>query len=225
MTEDKLVSIIHEFDGLPLRDAAFRTLRHGILHGDLQPGERLMEIQLANRLGVSRTPVREAIRMLELEGLVINIPHRGAQVARITRQDLLDVLEVRKGLEELAVKLACERMTDAELSDLYTASREFEEKAESGDVLAMAEADEAFHAIIYTASGNKRLIQLINNLREQMFRYRTEYLKDINNRHSLIEEHDELWDSLKHRDYNRTRNFMRRHIDRQMETVLEMIDT
>ena len=90
---------------LPLRDVVFNTLRQAILRGELQPGERLMEIQLAQRLGVSRTPVREAIRKLELEGLVLMIPRRGAEVAEITRQDLEDVLEVRAALEELAVKI------------------------------------------------------------------------------------------------------------------------
>ena len=88
---------------LPLRDVVFKTLREAILKGNLAPGERLMEIQLANQLGVSRTPIREAIRKLELEGLVIMIPRRGAEVARITEKDLRDVLEVRASLEELAI--------------------------------------------------------------------------------------------------------------------------
>ena len=80
---------------LPLRDVVFNTLRSAILMGKLEPGERLMEIALANKLGVSRTPIREAIRKLELEGLVIMTPRKGAEVARITEKDLQDVLEVR----------------------------------------------------------------------------------------------------------------------------------
>ena len=224
MAEDKLVVTMSEFSGMPLRDVAFQTLRRGILHGDLKPGERLMEIQLANRLGVSRTPVREAIRMLELEGLVINMPHRGAQVANITEKDMQDVLEVRKGLEEMSVKLACERITEEQLQALYEASREFEKRANlSEDVLELAEADEAFHAIIYRASGNLRLEQLIHNLQDQMFRYRIEYLKDEANRDSLIKEHDEIWESLKNRNYNRSRKYMRQHIERQMDAIMEMI--
>ena len=87
---------------LPLRDVVFQTLRQAILKGELKPGERLMEIQLAQKLGVSRTPVREAIRKLELEGLVLMIPRKGAEVAEITIKDLEDVLEVRAALEELA---------------------------------------------------------------------------------------------------------------------------
>lgn len=84
-----------------------------------------MELSLANRLGVSRTPIREAIRKLELEGLVIMIPRKGAQVAKITEKDLNDVLEVRRGLEELAIKMACERITHEQLVQLKLASRTF----------------------------------------------------------------------------------------------------
>ena len=95
---------------LPLRDVVYNTLRQAILTGELQPGERLMEIALANRLGVSRTPVREAIRKLELDGLVVMMPRRGAHVAQITEKDLNEVLEVRIGLEEMAVRFACQRI-------------------------------------------------------------------------------------------------------------------
>ena len=109
---------------LPLRDVVFNTLRQAILRGELKPGERLMEIQLANKLGVSRTPIREAIRKLELEGLVLMIPRRGAEVAEITEKSLRDVLEVRGALEELAVKLACQKITDAQIAELRAAEKE-----------------------------------------------------------------------------------------------------
>ena len=103
---------------LPLRDVVFNTLRKAILKGELKPGERLMEIALAERLGVSRTPVREAMRKLELEGLVVMIPRRGAQVANITEKDLNDVLEVRIALENLSIENACMRMTEEQLEEL-----------------------------------------------------------------------------------------------------------
>ena len=106
---------------LPLRDVVFNTLRQAILRGELKPGERLMEIQLANKLGVSRTPIREAIRKLELEGLVLMIPRKGAEVAEITEKNMRDVLEVRKALEELAVQLACDKITQEELEELEKA--------------------------------------------------------------------------------------------------------
>ena len=112
---------------LPLRDVVFNTLRRAILKGELEPGERLMEIALANKLGVSRTPIREAIRKLELEGLVVMIPRKGAEVARITEKDLRDVLEVRTSLEKLAIELACDRITEDDIHDLKLACKNFEE--------------------------------------------------------------------------------------------------
>ena len=108
---------------LPLRDVVFNTLRRAILKGELEPGERLMEIALANKLGVSRTPIREAIRKLELEGLVVMIPRKGAEVARITEKDLRDVLEVRTSLEKLAIELACDRITEEDINDLNLACK------------------------------------------------------------------------------------------------------
>ena len=104
MSKNSLSLQTDEF--LPLRDEVFNTLRERILKGVYKPGERLMEIHLADQLGVSRTPIREAIRMLELEGLVKMVPRKGAQVAKISKEDLQDVLEVRKALDTLSVKLA-----------------------------------------------------------------------------------------------------------------------
>ena len=110
MIEDTYSMKINEY--LPLRDIVFQTLRKAILTGELEPGERLMEIQLGEKLGVSRTPIREAIRKLELEGLVVMVPRKGAQVAHFTEKDIQDVLEVRAALEALAARIACKRMDE-----------------------------------------------------------------------------------------------------------------
>ena len=208
---------------LPLRDVVFNTLRQAILRGELQPGERLMEIQLAQRLGVSRTPVREAIRKLELEGLVLMIPRRGAEVAEITRQDLEDVLEVRVALEELAVKDACEHITDEQLQDLKKAANEFKRSLEGTDLVACAEADIHFHEIIYAATNNKRLVQMLNNLREQMYRYRMENLKDKRTYRTLVEEHDAIRRALKKHDKEKAGAAINVHIENQRRSILASI--
>lgn len=210
---------------LPLRDVVFNTLRQAILRGELKPGERLMEIQLANKLGVSRTPIREAIRKLELEGLVLMIPRKGAEVADITEKSLRDVLEVRKVLEELSVQLACEKMTEDEIAELKVAAEEFKKALKSTDVTDIAEADVHFHDIIYTASGNQKLIQLLNNLREQMYRYRVEYLKEEAAYPKLIAEHEALIQCIKDREKEEAMKIMCRHIDNQVETVMGVIRT
>lgn len=206
-------------DFLPLRDVVFNTLRQAILRGELKPGERLMEIKLANQLGVSRTPIREAIRKLELDGLVLIIPRRGAEVAQITEKSLRDVLEVRRALEALAVRLACERMNPQGILDLKSAEKDFEKVLGNDDITVVAEADVAFHDVIYMATDNQRLIQLLSNFREQMYRYRVEYLKRKESHQKLLEEHQEIICAIENGEVEKATQITCQHIDNQVRTV------
>lgn len=209
---------------LPLRDVVFNTLRRAILKGELKPGERLMEITLADKLGVSRTPIREAIRKLELEGLVVMAPRKGAKVASITERDLSDVLEVRKGMEVLAISLACKRITGEELEKLETIEQSFQKLIESGNLTELAEMDVKFHDTIYQATNNQRLVQLLNNLREQMYRYRMEYLKDIAVRRTLAEEHKAICRALRERDEQQAEQYVSIHIDNQQKAIIRSLN-
>ncbi|MCI5995780.1 MAG: GntR family transcriptional regulator [Blautia sp.] len=208
---------------LPLRDVVFNTLRQAILKGELKPGERLMEIQLANRLGVSRTPVREAIRKLELEGLVLMIPRKGAEVAEITIKDLEDVLEVRAALEELAVKDACLNITEEQLQELRKANMDFKKSMEGDDLISRVQADMRFHEIIYDATNNRRLVQILNNLREQMYRYRMEYLKDRSMYQVLLNEHEDILQGLEQHDLEKAGEAICIHIENQKESIINSI--
>lgn len=210
-------------DFLPLRDVVFRTLRQAILTGEMKPGERLLEIHLANKLGVSRTPIREAIRMLELEGLVIMVPRRGAQVAQITEKSMSDVLEVRCALDELAVELACARITEEEKEELMTACEAFEKATLTGQVHVIAKADVEFHDIIFKAAGNPRLTQMINNLAEQMYRYRFEYIKDESQHQMLVKEHRRICESISSKDVVASKDAIREHIENQEKSILRQI--
>lgn len=209
---------------LPLRDVVFNTLRRAILKGELKPGERLMEIALADKLGVSRTPIREAIRKLELEGLVVMAPRKGAKVASITERDLNDVLEVRKGMEVLAISLACKRITGEELEKLEIIERDFQRLIESGNLTELAEMDVKFHDTIYQATNNQRLVQLLNNLREQMYRYRMEYLKDIAVRRTLAEEHKAICQALRERNQQLAEKYVSIHIDNQQKAIIRSLN-
>ena len=216
-------SEINEF--MPLREVVFLTLRKKILRGELQPGERLMEISLANALGVSRTPIREAIRMLEHEGLVVMRARRGAQVAKITTQELNDVLEVRKSLETLAIRKACERMTEEDFRKLRAAADAFDElvRSDKADLTELAEADVTFHDAIYEGTRNRRLIQILGNLREQMYRFRIEYLKEGDVRENLAEEHEEILKAIEARDAERAVRLISEHIDNQHRAINDNI--
>ena len=208
---------------LPLRDVVFKTLRQAILTGELKPGERLMEIHLANKLGVSRTPIREAIRKLELEGLVIMIPRRGAEVAEITEKSMKDVLEVRKALDTLAVELACERITEEDKEKLLLACEEFEEAVKTGNFAMIAKTDVIFHDIIVEATGNVRLVQMVNNLAEQMYRYRFEYIKDASQHERLVEEHRKIYEGVIRGEKETAVTASGTHIDNQEQSILRQI--
>lgn len=221
MGSDNLKVTLNEY--LPLRDVVFTTLRQAILKGELKPGERLMEIQLADRLGVSRTPIREAIRKLELEGLVNMVPRKGAEVAKITEKDLNDVLEVRCALEELAVELACEKITKEEIQELRVAMSEFKKAIIDKDVTASAEKDVEFHDIIFHATHNDRLVQMLNNLREQMYRYRIEYLKDVDTHAALIQEHEAIIKNLEDANVDKAKDNIKNHIYNQAVGITKII--
>ncbi len=210
---------------LPLRDVVFQTLRQAILRGELKPGERLMEIQLSNKLGVSRTPIREAIRKLELEGLVVVVPRKGAEVAEIKEKSLRDVLEVRKALEELSVTLACERISSDMIEELELAAAEFKKVLKNEDVTEIAQADVHFHDIIYKASDNQKLTQLLSNLSEQMYRYRVEYLKDPKVYEQLTREHEEIIRHIRKHEKEEAVKIVCEHIDNQVVAVSDIIRT
>lgn len=209
---------------LPLRDVVFNTLRQAILRGEMEPGERLMEIQLAQKLGVSRTPIREAIRKLELEGLVIMIPRKGAEVAHITEKDMRDVLEVRSTLEELAVTLAIQNATDEKIEELRAANKVFESAVVSKDVVNIVDTDVKFHDILYSMTDNARLIQIINNLSEQMYRYRLEYVKDARTHSILISEHNDIIREIKDKNVDVARKVIRQHINNQEKGIIRLLN-
>lgn len=217
--DEKLKVNLNEY--LPLRDVVFNTLRDAILKGDFAPGERLMEKQLAERLGVSRTPIREAIRKLELEGLVMMMPRKGAEVASVTGKDISDVLEVRATLEALAVKLACKKMSEQDFEELVTVNEAFKKAAMEKDVKTLIEKDIEFHDVIFHSSNNDKLIQIINNLREQIYRFRVEYIYKMKSYDNLVSEHDEIVSAMKERRGNEASQIAHRHIENQEISVLE----
>ncbi|NSW92228.1 MAG: GntR family transcriptional regulator [Firmicutes bacterium] len=206
-----------------LREVIFTTLREAIIMGELKPGERLMEVQLAEKMGVSRTPVREAIRKLELEGLVKMVPRKGAHVAKLSVKDIMDVLEVRASLDGLATALAAERITDDELRELKHVQNQFENYVEKDNLQGIIKKDVEFHDVIYRASKNDRLIQIVNNLREQVYRFRVIYLKDLSSTKEVIREHMEIYEAIMRKDANAAREAAKRHIRSQEIMIINAV--
>lgn len=205
----------------PLRDVVCKTLRRAILAGKMPPGTRLLEVHLADEMGVSRTPIREAIRVLEQEGLVIMRPRRGAEVAKITVPQMRDVLELRTVLDVLAVELACERATDEDIKEIEKAAREFEQAVYDGDLHVMIERDTVFHRMLVAGSHNKKLIIVNHDMEDQVNRYRYETEKEASARGTLLKDHEAIIKAIKERDKNAASEAARVHVSRQMEEFLK----
>jgi DNA-binding GntR family transcriptional regulator len=207
----------------PLRELVFESLREAIITGKLSPGERLMEIQMAEEMGVSRTPVREAIRKLELEGLVVMLPRKGAYVAGLSLKDITDVFEIRGALEGLAAELAAERITDEELEGLERYLVKITEESETGNLTKVVETDTDFHSLIYSASRNQRLSQIINNLREQIQRFRTTSLSYPGRMKVAVEEHRKIVEAISSRDGELARKLAHEHMENAENSMMNMI--
>ncbi|MCQ2530481.1 MAG: GntR family transcriptional regulator [Lachnospiraceae bacterium] len=208
---------------IPLRDIVFKTLREAIITGDLKPGERLMEIKLANELGVSRTPVREAIRKLELEGLVIMTARKGAEVAPINEKDLKEVLEIRKSLESLACELACKNASAEDIVKMRVLNEAIEKAVKEEDIEEITKQDVDFHEAIYTTTKNDRLVHMLHQLKEHIFRYRFEYIKDMKNKEMIVEEHKKIIAAIEQNNAKAACKEIERHIEVQEKYILNTL--
>ncbi|SHH32680.1 GntR family transcriptional regulator [Tepidibacter thalassicus] len=205
----------------PLREIVFEYLREAILKGKLEPGQRLMEVQLAEQLGVSRTPVREAIRKLELEGLVVMLPRKGAYVADVSLKDIIEVLEIRGALEGLAASVAAERMTEEDLEKLELISYEFKKSLENKDIEMMVQKDIELHDIIFNSTNNQKLIQINNSLREQVYRFRVTYISDYDTSKNLVKEHEDIIEAIYNRDSKLAMERAMAHIENAENFIIE----
>lgn len=210
-------------DYKPLRDVIFATLREAIVAGELKPGERLLEVKLADKMGVSRTPVREAIRKLELEGLVVMLPRKGAHVANLSAKDIANVLEIRAALDALATVLAANRITDSELKELERIHEQFISCVEKNNIQGAIKKDVEFHDAIYRAARNEKLVQVSGNLWEQVQRFRVVYLRDYDSVKAVIKEHSDILKAISAKDADAARICASRHIKSQEEKIIAEI--
>lgn len=208
----------------PLREVVCETLRGAIRKGKLKPGERLMESQLAEDLGVSRTPVREAIRKLELEGYVIMMPRRGTYVANLSIRDVNEVFEIRTSLDSLASGLAAERITDEELERLQRLLVAIGGYIEENDMDKIVECDTEFHDLLYQASRNSRLVGIIFNLREQLTRFRSTSMAFPGRLKATLEEHRRIVEAIAQGDVAEARAAAEYHMEKSEQTLLESME-
>ncbi|MBT9177224.1 MAG: HTH-type transcriptional regulator LutR [Firmicutes bacterium] len=208
----------------PLRDIVFEHLRTAIIAGALKPGERLMELQLAEDMGVSRTPVREAIRKLELEGLVSMVARRGAYVSDLSIRDIAETFEVRAALESLAAGLAAERIVPEELEKLERVLVEIGACELGDDIERMVLLDEEFHALLlFAATRNSKLSQIISNLREQITRFRRSSLSTPGRIKAVFHEHKSIVEAISDRNSALAQALAKEHIENAEHSLMDWV--
>jgi len=207
----------------PLRELVCDRIREAIITGTFAPGERLMEMQLAEEMGVSRTPVREAIRKLEIDGLVVMIPRRGTYVANISIKDINDVYEIRTALDELAAGLATERIDAAGMDELKARLADTERAIESGDVIRIIDMDTRFHDVLYRAARNERLVNIINNLREQITGIRGISMRYPGRLSETMKEHRQLVACIEAGSVEMAREQARIHLENAENTMMKFL--
>jgi DNA-binding GntR family transcriptional regulator len=195
-----------------LRNKVFKYIKAQIINGHYQPGESLVESKLADELGVSRTPIREAIRLLELEGLVETIPNKGAIVLGISDKDVEDIYAIRKLIEGLAARWAAERINAVDKKELEKIIDLMEFYAQKGDLDELADLDNKFHQIIYEASGSKILNLTLSNLHQYVQLARLESLRVPNRLKQTLSEHRAILDSFLSGNLEHAENALTQHV-------------
>lgn len=203
----------------PLREIVYEQLKMQILTGTIVPGTRMMEVELADEMGVSRTPVREAIRKLEKEGLVTIEPRRGAYASSISVKDMVDTLEVREDLEGLAAAMAAVRMTGEQTEELRRINQGYTEAIKNSDTEKIISFDEKFHRYIVACSGNKTLIQISETVQELALRFRYLYYDDFSRYANMPVEHKQIIEAILSGNADAARETADNHVKRLKDFV------
>lgn len=204
-----------------LREKILETIREAILKGNLKPGEKVAEPELAERFGISRTPIREAFRQLESEGYLTVIPRKGAVVAALSERDVQEFYAIKSILEGYAASLAAGKLTDKELEKLDNVNEKLRSLAHEGDVKAFYRVHNEFHEIFLKAADNNKLHELIHQLGMKFNRLRMASLS-VNGRMEIsVEEHDNLLDAFRRKDGNAAENLVKKTASIGSKVLLE----
>ncbi|WP_330377346.1 GntR family transcriptional regulator [Cellulosilyticum ruminicola] len=220
MSEEE--NVIYESDSIDkssLRERVFQTIRQSILNGKYKSGDTLRESAIANELNVSRTPVREAIRQLQLEGLVHSIPNKETVVCGITEEDVQDIFMVRGKLEGIAGRLAAERITEEELEKMEEILELTEFYASKGDITKLENLDHTFHDVIYNATKSKIIKQVLSDFHMYIQQARKKSMATPGRVSLLIEEHRGIYEAIKNRDGDKAEELINAHLKKVINNI------
>jgi DNA-binding GntR family transcriptional regulator len=205
---------------LSLKDRVYQNIKFQIIRGNLKPGTRLLEEELAKAMSISRAPIREAFNKLEKEGFVTTIPRKGAAVSNITTETIEDIFEIRETLESLAVKKSLGKIFIDELEKVGDNFKEFINKSENAENrIQYLVLDKKFHDLLSQNCGNKKLIELLANLQEQIHWLRNISLKRTTFSGS-VREHLAIIEALKRNDEKLITKTLLQHLERAKESSL-----
>ena len=207
-----------------LGQSVFLRLEEEILNGTLKKGDVLTEIALAERLGVSRTPLRSAIHALAEEGLVEIIPNKGATVVGVSREDLVDIYKIRMRLEGIAAGLAAKRITPEALKSLEDSVELSEFYLTKSDSDHLKELDSEFHNIIYKASGSRHIAKILSELHRNIRSYRKLSLSVPSRLDKSVREHREIFEAIKNGDPSLAEQLCCEHIESALNNLLPVVD-
>ncbi|MDF2685076.1 MAG: transcriptional regulator, GntR family [Clostridia bacterium] len=201
----------------------FKEIEKAILDGSFQPGDSLTEMKLSTELGVSRTPVREALRQLELEGLVKSVPNKGVVVVGISEKDIDDIYTIRICIESLAAKWAAVNITDEELKSMRDVVELQEFYVNKGDALQVWQLDTRFHEIIYESSRSRPLRQTLSQFHNYIQKPREISMKSAGRSKTAVEEHRKLYEALQAHDADKAEIYTAEHIRNAKLNLLKIL--
>ena len=211
------------FQKRPLRVEVYEVLRAAIIEGRLRPRQKLNEVDLGNHLGISRTPVREALMQLEKEGLVTIDPGKGAAIAEISRSDLVEIYPIVSVLEGLAARKAATNLTFEDLSGMKDLNRQLKDLAKRGDASAYMEANSRLHQVFLDKYPNERLRDLIASYKGQIHRFRLFSLNLPGRMQESVLEHDRIIVAFEKRDASRVEHLVRKHVEEGGTVLLQKL--
>lgn len=208
----------------PLGHYVFENLKQAIVRGDFSPGNRLVESRIAEAMGISRTPVREAIHKLEREGLIKKLPQGGFYVLNLSREEIEETFGIRSVLESYAARLAAIKHQKEELEPLEEKIEAFQDFLNRGEMEALLKINTEFHGLLYAMSRSPKLVKMINDLQDQIYRFRRIILKIETMAKTSNDDHRQMLSAMKMRDADRVETLVRQHILRGQKIVLKELE-
>lgn len=210
---------------IPLAEQIEQYLISAIMEGRFKPGERLVENELLREFGVSRSPIREALRSLAKSGLLVNVPRSGTYVKDITEKDIREKFPVRAYLEGFAAGLAASQMGPGDIDEMESALSKMRESAERDDFRAYTDSHNAFHMTFINASRNDTLINIVKTLRQDILWLRFSYQWHVENHQDALPVHQEILKLFKESQAEAVESLVRTHIVRNMENYVEFLSS